>query len=54
VQSSTGKLFTVTPAGVTREISLGGATVMNGDGILLDGRTLYVVQTGATASPSFP
>jgi sugar lactone lactonase YvrE len=44
VQSSTGKLFTVTTSGVTREIALGGATVTNGDGILLDGRTLYVVQ----------
>jgi sugar lactone lactonase YvrE len=44
VQSNTGKLFTVTTGGVTREIALGGATVMNGDGILLDGRTLYVVQ----------
>ena len=44
VQSNTGKLFTVTPAGVTTEITLGGASVPNGDGILLDGRTLYVVQ----------
>lgn len=44
VQSNTGKLFTVTPSGVTREIALGGTTVTNGDGILLDGRTLYVVQ----------
>jgi sugar lactone lactonase YvrE len=44
VQSSTGKLFTVTTAGVTREIAVGGATFPNGDGILLDGRTLYVVQ----------
>jgi sugar lactone lactonase YvrE len=44
VQSNTGKLFTSTTAGVTREIDLGGATVTNGDGILLDGRTLYVVQ----------
>jgi sugar lactone lactonase YvrE len=44
VQSSTGKLFTVTTSGVTREIALGGRTVPNGDGILLDGRTLYVVQ----------
>jgi sugar lactone lactonase YvrE len=43
-QSNTGKLFTVTGAGVTREIGLGGASVPNGDGILLDGRTLYVVQ----------
>lgn len=45
VQSGTGKLFTVTPAGLTREIALaGGESVPNGDGILLDGRTLYVVQ----------
>ena len=45
VQSGTGKLFTVTPAGVTREIALaGGQGVPNGDGILLEGRTLYVVQ----------
>jgi hypothetical protein len=44
VQSSTGKIFTVTNGGVTREISLGGATLPNGDGILLEGRTLYIVQ----------
>ena len=45
VQSSTGKLYRVNPStGATREISLGGATVTNGDGILLDGRTLYVVR----------
>jgi sugar lactone lactonase YvrE len=44
VQSVEGKLFTVTPTGVTRAISLGGESVPNGDGILLDGRTLYVVQ----------
>jgi sugar lactone lactonase YvrE len=44
VQSNTGKLFTVTPAGVTRELDLGGGSVPNGDGILLDGRLLYVVQ----------
>lgn len=45
VQSATGTLFTVTPAGVTRTISLaGGQSVPNGDGILLDGKTLYVVQ----------
>ena len=44
VQSGTGKLFTVTPAGVTTEIDLGGRTVQNGDGILLQGRTLYVVR----------
>jgi hypothetical protein len=44
VQSNTGKLFTATPAGLTREIDLGGDSVPNGDGILLDGRSLYVVQ----------
>jgi sugar lactone lactonase YvrE len=42
VQSNTGKLFTVDKTGVTNEIELGGATVA-GDGILLDGRTLYAV-----------
>ena len=42
VQSNTGKLFTVNRQGVTNEIDLGGATV-NGDGLLLEGRTLYVV-----------
>jgi sugar lactone lactonase YvrE len=44
VQSATGKLFRVTPTGVTKEIALGVATVPNGDGLLLHGRTLYVVQ----------
>ena len=45
VQSNTGKLFRVDPStGATVEIALGGADVMRGDGILLDGRTLYVVQ----------
>jgi sugar lactone lactonase YvrE len=51
VQSNTGKLFTVNrETGVTREIELDNAvtpaedSVMAGDGILLKGRTLYVVQ----------
>jgi sugar lactone lactonase YvrE len=44
VQSNAGKLFTVTPGGVTKEITLGGGSVPNGDGILLAGQTLYVVQ----------
>lgn len=45
VQSNTGSLFTVTPDGVTSEIALaGGEGVPDGDGILLDGKTLYVVQ----------
>jgi sugar lactone lactonase YvrE len=45
VQTNTGELFTIDPAtGATRKIDLGGATLQNGDGILLHGRTLYVVQ----------
>ena len=44
VQSATGKLFRVEPTGKTTAIALGGATVPNGDGLLLHGRTLYVVQ----------
>jgi len=45
VQSRTGKLFLVNARnGRTHEIDLGGGSVPNGDGILLKGRTLYVVQ----------
>jgi sugar lactone lactonase YvrE len=45
VQARTGLLFLVDPrSGDTEEIDLDGATLPNGDGILLDGRTLYVVQ----------
>jgi len=45
VQSSTGKLFRIDPAtGVTKLVDLGGRVLTNGDGILLHGRTLYVVQ----------
>jgi sugar lactone lactonase YvrE len=45
VQSFTGRLYAIDPAtGVAGEISLGGESVVNGDGILLNGRTLYVVQ----------
>jgi sugar lactone lactonase YvrE len=45
VQSGTGKLFLVNArTGDTREIDLGGDTVANGDGLLLLGRRLYVVQ----------
>jgi sugar lactone lactonase YvrE len=45
VQSSTGKLFRVDRStGATTEIALGGESVPRGDGILLDGKTLYVVQ----------
>lgn len=45
VQSGQGRLFTVNAAtGATLEIDLGQETVVNGDGILLQGQTLYVVQ----------
>lgn len=45
VQSSTGLLFTVNAMGETRAIALAdNERVPNGDGILLDGKTLYVVQ----------
>jgi sugar lactone lactonase YvrE len=45
VQGNVGKLFRVNPkTGRTREIDLGGANVLNGDGLLLRGRKLFVVQ----------
>jgi sugar lactone lactonase YvrE len=45
VQSSTATLFAVDPrSGRTRTIGLGAASVSNGDGLVLRGRTLYVVQ----------
>ena len=45
VQSSTGKLFRINPrTGKTREVDLGGAVLTNGDGLLLAGRVLFVVQ----------
>jgi hypothetical protein len=45
VQTGAGKLFLVNArTGNTHEIDLGGGSVPNGDGLLLRGRTLYVVQ----------
>lgn len=45
VNSFAGALYTVDPgSGVATEIDLGTGSVPNGDGILLDGKTLYVVQ----------
>jgi len=45
VQSVNGRLYRINPrTGVAGLISLGGESVPNGDGILLDGRRLYVVQ----------
>lgn len=45
VHSSLGVLYRVDPlTGVAGAINLGGASVTNGDGILLHGNTLYVVR----------
>jgi hypothetical protein len=45
VNTVDGVLYKVRPgSGVAKRIDLGGATLLNGDGILLQGKTLYVVQ----------
>lgn len=45
VQSNTGKLFRIDPrSGESTEIDLNGQTLTNGDGLLREGRQLYVVQ----------
>jgi hypothetical protein len=45
VQSNEGKLFRIDPhTGVTRELQLSGGNVERGDGILLQGKRLFVVQ----------
>ena len=45
VNSTTGTLYSLdAETGVATAIDLGGASVPNGDGILLRGKTLYVVQ----------
>jgi sugar lactone lactonase YvrE len=45
VQSNTGFLFRVDPAtGVASTVNLGGASLIDGDGMLLVGSTLYVAQ----------
>lgn len=45
VHSELGAIYAVDPAsGVADEIDLGGEAVPSGDGLLLDGRILYVVQ----------
>jgi sugar lactone lactonase YvrE len=47
VQSATGLLFRVDPeTGVATKVDLGGALVAGGDGLLVVGTTLYVVQGG--------
>ena len=45
VQTVNGRLYRIDPAtGAAKQISLGSESVPNGDGILLAGKTLYVVQ----------
>ena len=45
VNSNEGALYSVDPGtGFATRINLGGGSVANGDGILLQGKTLYVVQ----------
>jgi hypothetical protein len=44
VQSNTGKLFRVSLDGRSSAVDLGGESLLYGDGMLLRGRNLYVVQ----------
>jgi sugar lactone lactonase YvrE len=45
VNSGSGDLFRVNPrTGAATQVDLGGYELTNGDGLLLEGRTLYVVQ----------
>jgi sugar lactone lactonase YvrE len=45
VNSTTGNLFRVNPqTGAATQVDLGGASLTNGDGLLLQGSTLYVVR----------
>ena len=45
VQSNTGNLYRVNArTGRTRQVDLGGESLTNGDGLLRQGRTLYVVR----------
>jgi sugar lactone lactonase YvrE len=54
VQSNTGKLFRVDPAtGLTAEVDLGGEVLVNGDGLLVEGHTLYVVQNRVNTVAAF-
>jgi sugar lactone lactonase YvrE len=50
IQSVTATLFRVDPdTGEATAVDLGGATLANGDGLLVVGRTLYVVQNFSNA-----
>ena len=45
MQTNTGALWNIDSAtGQSTKVDLGGATLANGDGMLLAGRTLFVVQ----------
>lgn len=52
INSSTGELYTVDPeTGESALIDVGEATFPTGDGILLHGSTLYVLQNGNAPGP---
>ena len=54
VNYALGRLYTVDPAtGFATEIDLGGSGVESGDGLILRGKTLYVVQNFANAIAVF-
>jgi sugar lactone lactonase YvrE len=54
VQSNTSSLYRVDPrTGATRKVDIGAETVQFGDGLLLRGRTLYVVQNRLNAVAAF-
>ncbi len=54
VQSNTGKVFRLeTATKWLTEVNLGGATVMGGDGMLLDGQTLHVMRNAAATLVTF-
>jgi sugar lactone lactonase YvrE len=45
IQTNTGLLFAVdTSTGIAKQVDLGGVSLLNGDGVLRRGSTLYVVQ----------
>jgi sugar lactone lactonase YvrE len=45
VQTNAGRLWRIDPAaGTAAQVDLGGTALTDGDGLLLAGRTLYVVQ----------
>ncbi|MFT7834951.1 superoxide dismutase [Saccharothrix sp. BKS2] len=54
VQGNTGQLHRVDQrSGSTRVVDLGGEVLTNGDGLLVEGRTLYVVQNRLNALAVF-